>query len=69
MIAIIGSVGVALAGLYLLLSPDAAGMAVFGWVFSTFLTGGVLGVLGAVANTAMRARTRRARHPVGPERQ
>ena len=63
MIAIIGSVGVALAGLYLLLSPDAAGMAVLGWLFL------VLGVLGAVATTAMRARTPRARHPVGPERQ
>jgi hypothetical protein len=62
-IAILGSVAVALAGLYLLLAQDSADLAVFGWVFV------VLGTVGAVLNLLMRARTRRARIPREPGRQ
>jgi hypothetical protein len=52
-IAIIGSVLVALAGVYLLLSADAGDFAAFGWLFV------VLGVVGALGNLVMRARTGR----------
>jgi hypothetical protein len=62
-IAILGSVAVALAGLYLLLAQDSADLAVFGWVFV------VLGTVGAVLNLLMRARTRRAQIPREPGRQ
>ena len=55
MLAVTVCVGVVLAGVYLLLTPDAADLAVFAWMFV------VLGALGAVANLVLRARTRRAR--------
>jgi hypothetical protein len=51
-IAIIACVLVAVAGVYLVLSPDAAGYAAFGWLFL------VLGAAGAVGNLLLRARTR-----------
>ena len=52
MIAVIGSALVAVAGLYLLMSPDAGDFAAFGWVFVG------LGVLGTVLNLVLRARNR-----------
>ena len=62
MIAVVGSAAVALAGLYLLLVPAAAGLALFGWLFV------VLGAAGVVMNLALRARSRRARSDPGPGR-
>ena len=55
MLAVAVCVGVVLAGVYLLLTPDAADLAVFAWMFVA------LGAIGAVANLVLRARTRRAR--------
>ena len=62
MLAVVVSAAVVLAGVYLLLTPDAAGVAAFGWLFV------VLGVAGGVMTLVLRARTRRAGHSRGPER-
>jgi ABC-type transporter Mla maintaining outer membrane lipid asymmetry permease subunit MlaE len=53
MIAIIVSAVVALAGMYLLRNPDAAGLAGFAWMFL------ISGTIGVVLNLALWAHTRR----------
>ena len=57
MLALIGSLAVALAGIYLLLAQGAGDLAVFGWMFA------VLGTVGVVLNLLLRARTRPGRRP------